>query len=202
MSRLPIAFALAACAVPAMAAAQTPAAKPQPRHDSNAPLDWSADRIEVQDRDHKANLVGNVRVTQQEMTLTSDRMTALYTGSIAGSQQGGAQGGDGNPKVQRLDANGHVVVTRPTEIARGNYGIYDLNTKLITLIGNVSLDRNGSVVRGGRLVINQNTNQAMMDGSAVSGGGAGKGGRVSGRFIVDQNDKGGSASTPAPATKR
>jgi lipopolysaccharide export system protein LptA len=173
--------ALALIAGGATAAAAPPATNS--RHDSNAPIDWQADRIEVQDLDHKATLVGNVRVVQQEMTLTADRTTALYTGSIAA----GNGGGGANPKVQRLDANGHVVVTRPGEIARGNYGIYDLDRKLVTLIGNVSLDRNGSVVRGGRLVIDQNTNRATVDGSAVGGqGSAGKGGRVSGRFLVDQ----------------
>lgn len=196
MSRPLTAFALAAAAVLTVPAALGAQDAAQPRHDSDAPIDWEADRIEVQDRDHKATLAGNVRVIQQEMTLTADRVTALYTGSIANSQQSGA-GGD--PKVKRLDANGHVVVTRPTEVARGNYGIYDLDTKLITLIGNVSLDRNGSVVRGGRLVIDQNTNRATMDGAAVagSGGGSGRGGRVSGRFIVDKA-KGG-ATTPSGA---
>ena len=92
--------------------------------------------------------------------------------------------------MQRLDANGRVVVTRPGEIARGNYGIYDLDRKLVTLIGNVSLDRNGSVVHGGRLVIDQNTNRATVDGSAIGGqGAAGTGGRVSGRFLVDQGKR-------------
>lgn len=153
----------------------------QQRHDSDAPIDWEADRIEVQDRDHRALLVGNVRVTQQEMTLTADRMTANYTGNV-----GGGDGTGGGPKVQRLDANGNVVVRRPGETARGNYGIYDLQSKLVTLIGNVSLDRNGSIVRGGRLVVDQNSNRATVDGSAVGGGSAGKGGRVSGRFVVDQ----------------
>jgi lipopolysaccharide export system protein LptA len=81
------------------------------------------------------------------------------------------------------------VVTRPGEVARGNYGIYDLDRRLITLIGNVSLDRNGSVVHGGRLVIDQNSNRATVDGSSVGGqGSAGKGGRVSGRFLVNQNN--------------
>jgi lipopolysaccharide export system protein LptA len=174
----------------------------QQRHDSNAPLDWEADRIEVQDNAHRAVLAGNVRMVQQEMTMTADRVVALYTGSFSGGQGGGG-GGDagagGNPKIQRVDATGNVVVRRPDETAKGKYGIYDLNAKLITLIGDVSLDRNGSVVRGGRLVIDQTTNRATVDGSAVGGAGpAGKGGRVSGRFIVDQSG----SSAPAQPRKQ
>jgi lipopolysaccharide export system protein LptA len=200
--RAVLTLALSLAAGAAIAAPQAPA-QPQPapaaaKHDSNAPLDWVANSIEVQDRAHRATLVGNVRVVQQEMTLTADRVTADYTGSIANS--GGA--GGGNPQVQRLDATGNVVVTRPSEIARGDYGIYDLEKKLITMIGHVTLDRNGSVVRGGRLVIDQNTNRATVDGSAVGGAGsAGVGGRVSGRFNVATNDKSPAAGGAKPAKK-
>jgi len=177
--------------------AQQATKQPAAKHDSNAPIDWDADRMEVHDRDHRAILVGNVRAVQQDMTLTSDRATANYTGSVGDS----AGSGGGNLQLHRLDANGHVVVTRPTEVARGEYGIYDLDKRLITLIGNVTLDRSGpnaGTVRGGRLVINLNTNQANMDGSAVGGNGsAGAGGRVSGRFSVPQRDNKDSGTTPA-----
>jgi lipopolysaccharide export system protein LptA len=171
------------------------------KHNGNAPIDWDADRIEVHDRDGKAILVGNVRARQAEMTLASDRATAFYTGSVAN----GDGNGGGSPQIHRLDANGHVVVTRPTEVAHGDYGIYDLDKRLITMIGHVVLDRTGQnagTTRGGRLVIDLNTNQAKMDGSSVGGSGsAGTGGRVSGRFTVaKQNDQSGQ-SAPKPAGK-
>ncbi len=50
-------------------------------HDSNAPIDFVADRIEVQDRAHRAVWSGNVRAVQQEMTIVSDRMTASTSGN-------------------------------------------------------------------------------------------------------------------------
>jgi len=173
-------------------------AAPAPKHDSNAPVDFSADHMEVHDQDHRAFLTGGVRIVQQDMILTSDRATANYTGSVANS--GGA--GTGGPQLHRFDANGHVVVTRPTEIAHGDYGIYDLDKRLVTLIGHVTVDRTGpnaGTTRGGRLVINLNTNQANMDGGNVGGAGsAGVGGRVSGRFTVPQKNQS-SAGTPAKA---
>lgn len=177
------------------AAAQAKAAAPAPKHDSNAPVDFAADHMEVHDLDHRAFLTGGVKIVQQDMTLTSDRATANYTGSVANSSGAGA----GGPQLHRFDANGHVVVTRPTEIAHGDYGIYDVDKRLITLIGHVTVDRTGpnaGTTRGGRLVINLNTNQANMDGGNVGGAGsAGAGGRVSGRFTVPQKDQ--SSDTPA-----
>jgi len=205
-----IALALAA-GTPGLAQAPAPASG---AHDSNAPIDWDANRIEVQDRQHRAILTGNVRVRQQDMTLTADRVTANYTGSVANSgpapaaQKGGkpaASADSGGPQVHRLDAQGSVVVTRPTEVARGQFGIYDLDKRLITMIGQVTLDRTGpnpGTVRGSRLVIDLNTGRANMDGGAVGGAtSAGVGGRVSGRFTVPQRKEEGQApsSTPKPA---
>jgi lipopolysaccharide export system protein LptA len=176
----------ALCGALLIAAAPAQQAAPA-KHDSNAPVDFDADHMEVHDLEHRAFLTGSVKAVQQDMTLTADRVTANYTGSMANS---GGSGG-GSPQVQRLDATGHVVVTRPTEIAHGDYGIYDVDRRLVTLLGKVTLDRTGpnaSTVRGGRLVINLDTNQATMDGGAVGGNGsAGKGGRVSGRFSVPQH---------------
>jgi lipopolysaccharide export system protein LptA len=172
------------------------------KHNSNAPVDFDADHMEVHDLEHRAFLTGSVRAVQQDMTLTADRVTANYTGSMANS---GGQGAGGSPQVHRMDATGHVVVTRPTEIAHGDYGIYDVDKRLVTLLGKVTLDRTGpnaSTVHGGRLVINLNTNQATMDGGVVGGNGsAGKGGRVSGRFAVPQHTD--TSATPAakPAGK-
>ncbi len=211
-----VALALAAGAS-GLALAQAAPATTQPKtggnaHNSNAPIDWVANRIEVQDQQHRAVLTGAVRVVQEEMTLTADRVTANYTGSVAnsgGSSQsnGKAPAGSngGGPQVHRLDANGNVVVTRPTEVAHGQYGIYDLDKRLITLIGGVTLDRTGTnagTVRGGRLVIDLNSGRANMDGSAVGGAGsAGVGGRVTGRFTVPQHDNNQSnATVPKPAS--
>lgn len=212
-------LALAGTGVALAQATTAPAAAPAKNspHNSNAPIDWVANRIEVQDQQHRAVLTGAVRVVQEEMTLTADRVTANYTGSVAGSSSPSsspapASGGkapagsnSGGPQVHRLDANGNVVVTRPTEVAHGQYGIYDLDKRLVTLIGGVTLDRTGAnagTVRGGRLVIDLNTGHANMDGSAVGGAGsAGVGGRVSGRFTVPQhNDNQGNASAPKPAS--
>lgn len=141
-------------------------------HDSNAPIDVSADRMEVQDRADRAVMAGNVHVKQQELTLDTARLTIAYT-----------NGADGL-KMQRLDAAGGVVVKSPTETARGAFGVYDLNRKLITLVGGVSLIRQQSQINGSRLVIDLTTGRAVVDGGAPGLGGSG--GRVTGHFTVPQ----------------
>ncbi|TVV69911.1 LptA/OstA family protein [Sphingomonas solaris] len=161
-------------AIPAPATAQAVSALKG--HNSNAPVDVEADRIEVQDRADRAIFSGNVKVKQTDLTLQANRLNVAYAGGTGGTQ------------IQRLDASGNVIVTSPSERATGNFAIYDLNRKLITMLGNVNLVRGDSNVRGGRLVIDLTSGRATVDGSAVGGGAgiSGGGGRVTGRFTVQQ----------------
>ncbi len=146
-------------------------------HNANAPVDVDADRIEVQDRADRAVFSGNVKVRQGGLALDAARLTVAY--SSAG----------GGPTIQRLDASGGVTVRSNSETATGNFAIYDLNRRLITMIGGVTLNQGANVVRGGRLVIDLNSGRSVIDGSAVGSGpgvSGGAGGRVTGRFSVPQ----------------
>jgi lipopolysaccharide export system protein LptA len=165
-------FAAASAGVAALASAQAQPQQPVSAlkgHNSNAPVDVTADRIEVQDRADRAMFAGNVHVTQAELTLDTQRLTVAY--SSAGSIQ-----------IDRLDASGGVVVTSPSETARGDFGVYDLNRKLITLVGNVRLNRGDSQIVGSRLMIDLNSGRAVIDGGPA--GVAQSGGRVKGHFTV------------------
>ena len=163
------------------------AAGAQSRHNSAAPIDFGADTIELQDKANRAVLSGNVSVRQAEMTLNAGRMTVAYTGQVV----------NGSPQVSRLDAAGGVTVSRPDQRARSRFAVYDLNRRVITMLGQVSLNQGGNVVNGGRLTINLDTGRAVIDGSSVAGGGAGGtapgttgrvGGRVTGTFSVPKRD--------------
>jgi lipopolysaccharide export system protein LptA len=143
-------------------------------HNSDAPIDWGAERIEVQDRANRVILTGNVVAKQANLTLNAERITVAYL------QSNGI-------KVQRIDASGGVRLRSPSETARGDFAIYDLGQRLITLIGNVTLTREGSDVNGGRLVLDLDSGLAVMSGSASSGEGA-SGGRVTGTFLVPKRE--------------
>jgi lipopolysaccharide export system protein LptA len=141
-------------------------------HNSNAPVDVAADRIEVQDRADRAIFSGNVVVRQADLSLNAPRLTVAYSNA-------------GGIEIERIDASGGVIVRSPSETARGQYAIYDLDSRLITVIGGVTLTRGQSRVSGGRLVIDLRSGRAVMDGGAPAGVGS-QGGRVTGTFTVPQ----------------
>lgn len=146
-------------------------------HNTNAPVSYAADRIELQDRTNRIVLSGGVDITQGGLRMRSARTLIDY--SDAGSLQ-----------IQRITATGGVDVTRGTERARGDVAIYDFNRRIITMSGNVRLNRGGDTLNGGRLVIDLRTGVSSIDGRAgATGAGTGSGntGRVSGTFSVPEN---------------
>lgn len=153
-------------------AAQTSALR---GHNTDAPIDIDAARIDVQDADNKATFAGDVRIVQGTMTLNADSVTVFYD-----------RAKKGDPEIQRLDARNRVKLVTPTESASGTNGIYDVARKTITLVGGVTLTRGDSVLRGQRLTIDLETGRSKLDGSgtAAAPGQPATGGRVSGRFVV------------------
>jgi lipopolysaccharide export system protein LptA len=182
-----IILALAASAATALAGLAATASSAQVKqeqpisalkgHNTNAPVDVSAQRLEVQDRADRAVFVGNVHAVQQDLTLDTPRLTVAYSGGTGGN----------NVQIQRLDASGGVVVKSPSETAKGDMGIYDLNRKLITLIGNVQLNRDQNQLNGSRLVIDLDSGRAVVDGGPP--GVNSSGGRVTGHFTVPQRQQ-------------
>lgn len=168
MSRfVTMAVGLAAVPLASLALAQQPVSALK-GHNADAPVDVTSDRIEVQDRANRAVFAGNVVARQGQLTLATERLTVAYTSG-------------GGLEINRLDASGGVVVRSPSETARGNFGIYDLDRKLITLVGGVQLNRGGSQINGQRLTIDLTSGRAVVSGAPGVGQ---SGGRVTGHFTV------------------
>lgn len=136
-------------------------------YDKKAPIDFAADRIEVREQQKEALFSGNVEVEQATLDLTANTVRVLYSDADGLS-------------VSQLVADGSVTVTTPAESASASRAIYDVPRSLITLLGNVRLDRGGDTLSGERLVIDLNSGQSSIA--------AGANGRVTGRFTPAQTD--------------
>ncbi|GAA4642568.1 hypothetical protein GCM10023115_06420 [Pontixanthobacter gangjinensis] len=151
-------------------------------HNSNAPVNYAADRIELQDRQNRVVLSGNVDITQAGLRVRSARTLVNYsdTGSLS---------------IQRITATGGVTVTRGSEAASGDVAVYDFNRRIITMAGNVRLRRGSDTLNGGRLVIDLKSGVSSIDGRASGsssvtgqpGTSSGSSGRVTGTFSVPEN---------------
>lgn len=150
-------------------------------HNSNAPVNYGADRIELQDRQSRVVLTGNVDITQADLRMRATRTLVNYSNT-------------GSLSIQRITATGGVQVTRGGETASGDVAVYDFGRRIITMAGNVRLRRGGDTLNGGRLVIDLQSGVSSVDGSASgsspvtgAGGTTRSGGRVTGSFSVPQD---------------
>ncbi|WP_298306924.1 LptA/OstA family protein [uncultured Erythrobacter sp.] len=146
-------------------------------HNTRAPVSFDAGTIDFDDRANRVVLSGGVIVNQAGLTVRSNRMLATYTD-------------DGSLDVQRITANGGVVVTRGNERASGDVAVYDFGRRIITMAGDVSLSRGGDTLNGGRLVIDLTSGLSTIDGRGTGRNTPGEEnseGRVTGTFTVPQD---------------
>ena len=110
---------------------------------------------------------------------------------------------DESSRISRVDALGNVVVSTPTDVGRGDYGVYNADTGIVTLLGNVTISRGENAIRGQYAVVDLNNNVSRMLPAAAASGAPPA--RVEGLFVrQDQPGTSGTGSgnpsgTPAPA---
>jgi lipopolysaccharide assembly outer membrane protein LptD (OstA) len=113
------------------------------------------------------------------------------TAGAPGESKTGAESAES--KISRVDAQGHVIITNGLDTGRGKFGVYNADTGIATLIGDVVIERGKDVIRGQRGVMDLNNNVSrMMPGGAP--GAAPQ--RVQGLFVRREQ---GAVSGPAPS---
>lgn len=172
MKKIALAAALAGAGLalaPASALAQAGALTPP----GDGPLDVSANDLEVFDQQNRVVYSGDVNATRGQARLRADRIEVFFEPGT----------GSGFGEVHRMVATGDVYYVTPTEVARANEGIYDIQAGTIVMTGNVILTQGCNVSTGQRLTANLET------GVSELGGGSQSGQRVRSVFYPDQENQ-------------
>lgn len=158
----------------------------------------ATERMEYHSNERLAKAIGNATVRRPKDTLKADTITAYFADdkapATASASPNAALGGG---KLDRLEGEGHVVITTPTEILYGNKAIYSAAKNTAELIGNVKIERGPNVLTGNRAEVDLATNISKLYGSEKEGG------RVRGVFFPDSknksDNKGQDKKSPVPA---
>lgn len=139
------------------------------------------ERFEYFINEGRATAIGNARVIRPKAdrsgfdTLEADTLSAIFK-----------ENDTGETVLERMEANGNVIITTPTEVVTGTYGTYTASTNIATLTGNVTIKRGPNILEGDRAEVDLNTNVSKIFGSEKQSG------RVKGTFFP------GSAKTDSP----
>ena len=156
--------------------AQKPAkgSRDAPFSGSNKPIDISADRLEIFDKDKLATFSGNVKADQDGLNLTSDHLQIRYEGDA------NATLGSSQTAITTIEARDNVAMTSPDKRrATSDRLVLDNQTREVTLEGNVTLYQGDNRLQGHKLLVNLNTRRTVFPA----------GSRVKGRFVPTRSDK-------------
>ncbi len=106
---------------------------------------------------------GDATATRERQKIRADALTAFFVES----KKGGTA-------LNRVDAEGNVVITTPEEVARGREGVYNADKGTATLTGDVRITRGKNQLNGERAIVNLNTGISRLlpagkDGGRVKG---------------------------------
>ncbi len=127
-------------------------------------LETETDRITARDSLEyweKRNLAvarGNAIATRGENRLRADVLTAYF-----------ANDGGGTSQVRKVDAFDNIVITTPDEIVRSSRGVYDVETGIATLTGQVKITRGNDQLNGEYAEVNLNTGVSKLFGRGTRG---------------------------------
>lgn len=103
-------------------------------------------------------------------------------------------------KISRIDAQGHVTVLNATDTGHGDFGVYNADSGIATLIGNVVIARAKDVVKGQYAVMDLNNNVSRMLPATAAPGAPKQ--RVQGLFVRQEQGAGAPAHQPASAADK
>lgn len=134
-------------------------------------VEITADRFVVNEGANEATFSGNVVITQPDLIVRANTVIVNY--------------GPGGPSdLQNFEAIGGVRIEQPEQTATGDRGVYDPQTQIMRLRGNVVVVNDTGTVSGPELIVNIATGDAEFPGSSGPG-------RVTGIFTTQSSGDGG-----------
>jgi lipopolysaccharide export system protein LptA len=162
---------------------------------SDAPVDITADQLEVVNAECLATYKGAAEALQDTVRLRADVLKIYYKtqASSPAPKAGGAPKSQCGGELDRMEASGSVFYVTPQQRVRGDTALYQAGSDTITISGDVVAAQGQNVMRGTKLIITVSTGDAQMQGEST---GRAKGNRV--RTVVFPSQK---SAGPAAAPR-
>ncbi len=120
------------------------------KQDTSAPVEVSADNLDVNQNTGSATLTGNVLVGQGAMRLSASVVQIVYSADRS--------------QISKLKASGKVTLVSGQDAAEAAQAEYDVNSGVIVLSGNVLLVQGVSAITADKMRVDTNSGTARMEG--------------------------------------
>jgi lipopolysaccharide export system protein LptA len=142
-------------------------------------------------------------VTEDGRRMKADLLTAHFTEQPSGANSAWpterpSRAQDDGQRLKRIEAFGHVHISTQAEIAVGDRGVYNADTGIAVLAGNVKITRGQNQLNGDYAEVNTNTGISRLLSRPDQAGDN----RVRGLFVPDSESSQGGAKSSAPPLSR
>lgn len=119
--------------------------------------------------DGRVNALGKARVVRPKPTGGVDTLQADKISAVLKENEQGEQ------VLHSLEAIGNVIITTPTEVITGAYGIFRSESNKAELTGGVKIKRGPNILEGEKAIVNLTTNVSTLYGqNQATGAGDGR----------------------------
>ena len=120
------------------------------KQDSGAPVEVSADTMDINQTTGSAVLAGNVLIGQGEMRISAASVSILYNSD--------------HSRIARLQASGGVTLVSGEDAAEAAEADYNVASGIILLSGNVLLVQGTTAITADKMRVDTNAGTAKMEG--------------------------------------
>lgn len=120
------------------------------QQDTTAPVEVSADELDVDQATGEAIFTGNVVIGQGEMRLSAARVLVIY-------RQDG-------PGIERLEATGGITLVSGSDAAESQRADYDIDGGTIVLSGDVLMTQGQNAISADKMTVDLDGGTARMQG--------------------------------------
>ena len=136
--------------------------KEQDANQTDEQIQIVADKLITNNAEKFAEFVGDVRASQGNLVITSERLRIYYKDNAdRNEEQTGSQ-----ELIKRIVASGNVVVSSEKYKAETDRVEYDLDTRVLVLIGENSTVTSGkNILTGSKITVNRKNGQIKVESS-------------------------------------
>ena len=134
------------------------------------PVKIRAAALELREKDKMATFTGDVYVLQGDTEMRCKQLVVFYEEETGPRPVKAADPGPGGDRqIRRIEAKGNVVVVQKDQNATGDAATFNMRENTVTLVGNVVVTRGTDILRGQRLVVDLTSGVSKMDQGRVEG---------------------------------
>lgn len=118
---------------------------------TDSPVEVAADSLAIDQNTGRAVFTGNVVIGQGEMRVSAQEVTVEYAD-------------EAQSRIKSFNATGNVALVVGEDAAEAGEAIYDVDSGIITLSGNVLMTQGVNILSGDQIVVDLKKGSARADG--------------------------------------